>query len=66
MSEQRRMSSREVRELRAQLGWTQQRLAREIGASTFSVNRWEKGTVPPGRMATLAMRLLARRARENA
>ena len=35
---------REVVAVRVKLGWTQQRLADELGVSRWSVMRWEKGT----------------------
>ena len=44
---------REVLAVRVKLGWTQQRLADELGVSRWSVMRWEKGTQE---IPTLALR----------
>jgi len=33
-----------VRKLREKRKWTQEQLARELGVSFVSVNRWENGT----------------------
>jgi putative transcriptional regulator len=40
-----------VRKLREKRKWTQEQLARELGVSFVSVNRWEKGHAEPSRMA---------------
>jgi transcriptional regulator with XRE-family HTH domain len=37
------MSSTELKQLRALLGWTQSRLAHELGVSRNTVARWELG-----------------------
>jgi|UniRef100_A0A7V6A2W5 putative transcriptional regulator len=40
-----------IREVRVQLHLSQEDLAREIGVSYASVNRWENGRFRPSRMA---------------
>ena len=55
-----RLSER-VRELRKRNGWAQEDLAREIGVSLSTVQRWEKQGGSPTR---LARRELARLFRE--
>jgi len=40
-----------VRALRKKMGWTQEELAREIGVSLSTVQRWEKKGGKPTRLA---------------
>lgn len=40
-----------VKEVRKQLGISQEDLARELGVSFASVNRWENGKTNPSRLA---------------
>jgi len=40
-----------VKEVRAQLGISQEDLARELGLSFATINRWENGQVQPSRLA---------------
>ena len=40
-----------VKELRRKTGWTQEDLAREIGVSLSTVQRWEKKGGKPTRLA---------------
>lgn len=40
-----------IRELRRKKGWTQEDMAREIGVSLSTVQRWEKRGGKPVRMA---------------
>ena len=40
-----------VRELRRRMGWVQEDLAREIGVSLSTVQRWERKETRPTRMA---------------
>ena len=40
-----------VRAMRHELGWTQWRLAREIGVTTTTISRWESGKSKPSRLA---------------
>ena len=41
----------ELKELRQQQGWSQEDLARKIGVSFATVNRWENGKTKPSRLA---------------
>ena len=50
-----------VRGVREQLGWSQNKLAREMGISAGAVARWEKGTRQPSEMALRLLRLLLER-----
>ena len=40
-----------VKEIRKQLGLSQEDLARELGVSFATVNRWENGQVRPSKLA---------------
>jgi DNA-binding transcriptional regulator YiaG len=40
-----------IKEIRKQLGLSQEDLARELGVSFASVNRWENGQVRPSKLA---------------
>ncbi len=40
-----------VKEVRRQLGISQEDLARELGVSFATVNRWENGKVKPSKLA---------------
>jgi putative transcriptional regulator len=40
-----------VKEVRSQLGFSQEDLAHEIGVSFSTVNRWENGKTNPSKMA---------------
>ena len=57
------MTQEEIRELRKKRGWTQQRLATEVGVAVSSVARWEsRAAKPPKGAAHRALqRLLAER-----
>ena len=41
----------ELKKLRQQHGWSQEDLARKIGVSFATVNRWENGKTKPSRLA---------------
>ena len=41
----------ELKKLRQQKGWSQEDLARELGVSFATVNRWENGKTKPSRLA---------------
>lgn len=41
------MEGKDIKELRARLGWTQRRLGEYIGATHVSVYKWEKGLSKP-------------------
>ncbi len=40
-----------LKELRTQQGWSQEDLARELGISFATINRWENGKTNPSKMA---------------
>ena len=42
---------RKVRELRMKMGWVQEDLARKIGVSLSTVQRWERKETRPNRIA---------------
>lgn len=41
----------QLKALRQQQGWSQEDLARELGVSFSTVNRWENGKAKPSRLA---------------
>ena len=41
----------ELKKLRQTRGWSQEDLARKIGVSFATVNRWENGKTKPSRLA---------------
>ena len=41
----------ELKKLRQQKGWSQEDLARNLGVSFATVNRWENGKTKPSRLA---------------
>lgn len=49
------MNGEDIRRRRRQLGWSQERLAREINVSFSTVNRWEAGKTRPSAMAKKAL-----------
>lgn len=53
------MNAQEIKELRNQLGLTQEKFAKRIGVSFMSVNRWEAGATKPSKLAVKAMKVLA-------
>ncbi|MBI5885152.1 MAG: helix-turn-helix domain-containing protein [Deltaproteobacteria bacterium] len=53
------MKAEEIRRLRLSLGWPQETLARELGVSFSTVNRWENGKAVPSPMAKKALAVLA-------
>ncbi len=56
----------DVQFLRKTLGWSQERLARELGVSFSTVSRWERGEGEPSPMAERLLEELSRRvAAEN-
>lgn len=50
------MTPTDLKSLRAALGWSQQRLADELGVQRNTINRWEMGTYP---IPPMAEKLLA-------
>ncbi len=51
-----------VLELRKKLGMTQEQLARELGVTVGTVNRWENGRFRPSPLALRGLERLAERA----
>ncbi len=45
------MNAQDIKKIRLLLGLSQERLARELGVSFCTVNRWEKGRTTPSPMA---------------
>jgi len=45
------MDPERIKKIRISLGWSQERLARELGVSFSTVNRWEKGRTAPSPLA---------------
>lgn len=54
----------DIRSLRTRLGWSQEKLARELGVSYSTISRWERGQGEPSPMATRLLLDLHRRAAE--
>lgn len=53
------MGPGDIKRMRFVLGWSQERLAREVGVSFCTVNRWERGKTSPSPMALNALKKLA-------
>ncbi|MFQ5442179.1 MAG: helix-turn-helix domain-containing protein [Thermodesulfobacteriota bacterium] len=47
-----------IKKVRLSLGWSQERLARELGVSFSTVNRWERGRTKPSPMAVKGLERL--------
>lgn len=56
------MGPREIKRIRLFMGWSQERLAREVGVSFCTVNRWENGKTAPSPMAIKIMKTLVEEA----
>jgi putative transcriptional regulator len=41
----------EIRTMRTRLGWSQEQLAREVGVSLSTVQRWEQNGTKPSKLA---------------
>jgi len=54
--------SKKVKELRYTLGWTQEDLAREIGTSLSTIQRWEKQGGQPSLLPRKSIKRLFRKA----
>jgi len=48
-----------IKKIRLGLGWTQERLAREIGVCFSTVNRWERGHSAPSPLAAKNLKKLS-------
>lgn len=55
------MTPEDVRRIRSVFGWSQERLARELGVSFSTVNRWERGKTTPSPLAERHLRTLLAR-----
>jgi len=53
--------SRQVKDVRTQLGISQEDLARELGVSFATVNRWENKQTKPSRLARTQFNLFCER-----
>jgi len=51
----------ELKKIRQSHGWSQEDLARELGVSFATVNRWENGKTKPSRLAQDKIRQVANR-----
>ena len=51
----------ELKTLRQQQGWSQEDLARNLGVSFATVNRWENGKTKPSRLAQEKIKQVANR-----
>ncbi len=52
------MTGDEIKALRDRLGWTQEQLARRLGVSFTTINRWERGRFQASPMAVTLLRQL--------
>lgn len=55
--------SQKVKTLRNKMSWSQEELARQIGVSLSTVQRWELRGVKPSRLARRELKKLFKRAR---
>ena len=51
--------------MRKSVGYSQTRLANEMGVTLRTVSRWERGNFPIPRLAELALRTIIREAKEK-
>lgn len=47
-----------IKRIRLSRGWSQERMARELGVSFTTVNRWERGRTSPSPMASKSIEKL--------
>jgi len=52
------MEPERIKKIRLSLGWSQERLARELGVSFSTVNRWERGRTTPSPLAAKSLEKL--------
>lgn len=52
----------DVKALRKRLGWSQERLARQLGVSFSTISRWERGYGEPSPMAERLLQELQQKA----
>ena len=55
----------ELKKLRQQQGWSQEDLARKIGVSFATVNRWENGKTKPSRLAVEKIQVVVKGKNKN-
>ncbi len=53
------MNIEKIREIRSKLGWSQEKLAREINVTLCTVNRWENGVSVPNPRSMKVLDMLA-------
>jgi transcriptional regulator with XRE-family HTH domain len=59
------MTIRKFRELRQDIGYSQAKLAKEMGVTIRTVSRWEHGDFPIPKVAELALKTIVREAGEK-
>ena len=55
----------ELKKLRQQQGWSQEDLARNLGVSFATVNRWENSKTKPSRLAVEKIQVVVKRKNKN-
>ena len=55
----------ELKKLRQQQGWSQEDLARNLGVSFATVNRWENSKTKPSRLAVEKIQVVVKRKNNN-
>src|SRR5262249_21202338 len=56
------VSDREFKRMRQSIGYSQAKLAKEMGVTVRSITRWETGQFPIPKMAELALRFVVQQA----
>jgi putative transcriptional regulator len=51
-----------IKEMRTRLGWSQEELAREVGVSLSTVQRWEQLGTTPSKLARIQLEKVMRQA----
>ncbi len=59
------MTIRKFKELRQVIGYSQAKLAKEMGVTIRTVSRWEHGDFPVPKVAELALKTIVREASEK-
>jgi len=59
------MTIRKFRELRQDIGYSQAKLAKEMGVTIRTVSRWEHGDFPIPKVAELALKTIVSEAGEK-
>ncbi|MBR7130890.1 MAG: helix-turn-helix transcriptional regulator [Lentisphaeria bacterium] len=55
----------ELKKLRQRQGWSQEDLARNLGVSFATVNRWENGKTKPSRLSVEKIQVVVKRKNKN-